>query len=275
MAIEEQNELYVDFFADDSTDEAISFIEPEKEKSLIEKITSKFTKKTDTAENEDELYVDVFAGEDSVDLVQSQSDRIESQEDFYVDIFAADEQIGARPAIYQEAEPEGILANLFKGIMWIDRPRSANAHALIEIEKQIDSGEIDGEAIRQEMGKGYRGEDHPMMFDKFREKLLQIQENPEDYPYSSKILPIINWALHIPNILVDQMGQQTTDPMRNPLLLIGAMIYPKNKEGNPSWVLKEAQKSMERYTNSDWAKEQRERILNPERLAVDKLAFIA
>jgi len=164
----------------------------------------------------------------------------------------------ARPAIYQEAEPEGILANLFKVVMFIDRGRSANAHALIEIQNQVESGEIDGEAIRQEMGKGYRGEDHPMMFDKFREKLLQIQENPEDYPYSSKILPIINWALHIPNVLVDQLGQQTTDPMRMPLLMIGALIYPKNKEGKPSWVLKEAQKSMERYTNSDWAKEQRD-----------------
>ena len=40
MAIKEQDELSVDFFADDSTDEAISFIEPEKEKSLVAAVHS-------------------------------------------------------------------------------------------------------------------------------------------------------------------------------------------------------------------------------------------
>ena len=276
MAIEEQNELYVDFFADDSTDEAISFIEPEKEKSLVEKITSKVTKKTNTPENEDELYVDFFAEDDSVDLVHSQSDRIELQEDFYVDLFADNEhEIQERPAIYQEAEPEGLLVNLFKALMFIDQPRSGNAGALIEAIDQIGSGEFNLDAIKKEYSEGISGEDHAMMSEFFKEKLIKIQENPEDYPNATKIIPVINWALHIPNIIVDQVGQQTIDPLRNPLLLTAALIYPKNKEGDPSWALKEALEGLRKYSDSDYAQEQRDRILKPKTQALDKMAIIS
>ena len=101
-----------------------------------------------------------------------------------------DDSIDKRPAIYQEAEPKGLLVNLFKALMFVDQPRSGNAGALIEAIDQIGSGELDLEAIKKEYSEGISGEDHAMMSEFFKEKLIKIQENPEDYPNAAKIIPV-------------------------------------------------------------------------------------
>ena len=89
MAEELNNALHVDFFDASDDDNFASFIEPEKEKNILQKITSKLTGSSKVEEPEDELYVDFFE-EDTFEEDTYKKDEYALdtfEDDNYVDFF--------------------------------------------------------------------------------------------------------------------------------------------------------------------------------------------
>ena len=175
----------------------LNSIEPtnENEKSFLKNISGEITTffSSDNQDKEEEFldsleeskqeyfdvkkYLDETSDEESVDLVHSQSDRIESQEDYFdaAAWLSGDTEQDKRTFAVADAEVEGVN-NIFKLLEVIDRPRSAVIGGLIEL---LEQEELDWEAIRAEMGEGWRGEDHALMGEYLREKLIDVENNPD------------------------------------------------------------------------------------------------
>ena len=202
-------------------------------------------------------------------------------DEYFVDIDSDASAPDKSPGYIQEAEPEGLFANLWKGLFFVDRARAADAGALQTIFEQkagFADGELNWDAISAEFMEGLRGEDHGTMSEYFKNKITQVSENPENYPYASKIIPALNTLLYVPNIVLEAMGNNVLpNPARDAALVMSVLLYPKNEDGTsaaPAPLLDMIKKVSNTYqaTGETSLKKTME---NMDSYATDKLALIA
>ena len=285
--IEDEDGFFVDIDSDEEVSLDVIDESDNTPKLVAENIDDAFFVDIDNEEAQNEIVAELEDEEIKFSENYTDDEYIKDTyvgDEYFVDIDSIDSDASATdksPGYIQEAEPEGLFANLWKGLFFADRPRAADAGALQEIFEQkagFGDGELNWDAISSEFMEGLGGEDHGTMTEYFKNKIIQVSENPENYPYASKIIPALNTLLYVPNIILEAMGNNVLpNPARDATLLMSVLLYPKKEDGTssaPAPLLDMVKKVSNTYqaTGETSLKKTME---NMDSYATDKLALIA